>query len=269
MVKTNPKGAVEVTVHNSTLLKCHAEGNPPPKYQWIQSLAMNRESIRSYTAEMVIENAVYGDQGDYKCVAINRIGGERRELESDFVRVEVIGSPVSVKGVGEVVGIHGTDVRLDAEFCSDPIPSESSWEWGDVTLPTGSELKGRFKAELESHPHMEDCYISRLTVSRATMEDSMEYRLKLGNKHGQDILPVTLRIRAPLPLSPVFFLSSIFLLVVVLLLIFCVFLRRKNLLCWKEKLVEKEGNLGGNSFNRGDSKLSLVKETVNPPTTKV
>ena len=42
---------------------------------------------------------------------------------------------------------------------------------------------------------MEDCYISRLTVKRVTTDDGKEYRLRLGNIHGNDVMPVTLRIK--------------------------------------------------------------------------
>ena len=194
MVVTQPKDKVEVMAHNRTVLTCQAEGNPAPKYQWIQTLSASTERTRSYTANLVVEDVGYGDQGEYRCVAINRIGGERREVESEPVKIEVTGAPQVVKQVGEVVGIHGSDVRLEAEFCSDPVPSESTWEWGGVVLPTGSEVDGRYKAELVTHPHMEDCYISRLTVRRVGQEDSKEYRLNVENKHGNDMVPVILKI---------------------------------------------------------------------------
>ena len=195
MVKTQPTGVMKLILHNKTTISCHAEGNPVPKYQWIKRLSNNRETIKSYTSQLVIEDVGYVDQGEYRCVAVNRIGGKRREAKSDAVRIEVVGSPISVKDAGEVVGTHGSDVTLDVEFCSDPVPSESAWEWGEIVLPLGSEIGDRFKAELVSHPHMEDCYISRLTVKEVTIDDGTEYRLILGNIHGNDVMPVTLRIK--------------------------------------------------------------------------
>ena len=62
-------------------------------------------------------------------------------------------------------------------------------------LPTGSEVDGQYKAELVPHPHMEDCYISRLTVRRVGLEDSKEYRLNVENMHGNDMVPVVLNIK--------------------------------------------------------------------------
>ena len=50
-------------------------------------------------------------------------------------------------------------------------------------LPAGSELDSKYKAELVEHPHMANCYISRLTVRGVVMEDNKEYSiLKVKNK---------------------------------------------------------------------------------------
>ena len=43
--------------------------------------------------------------------------------------------------------------------------------------------------------HKEDCYISRLTVRRVGLEDSKEYILNVENKHGNDMVPVILKIK--------------------------------------------------------------------------
>ena len=153
------------------------------------------ESGKTTTTPTNIEDVGYEDQGEYRCVASNVIGGARREVQSEAVKIEVTGVPQVVKQVGEVVGIHGSDVRLEAEFCSDPVPVENTWEWGGVVLPAGSEVDGRYKAELVSHPHMEDCYISRLTVRRVGQEDSMRYMVSVENEHGKDTVPLLLNIK--------------------------------------------------------------------------
>lgn len=38
IVSVSPAGGAVVSVHNRTVLTCKAEGNPPPKYQWLQLL---------------------------------------------------------------------------------------------------------------------------------------------------------------------------------------------------------------------------------------
>ena len=43
-------------------------------------------------------------------------------------------------------------------------------------MPAGGEADGgRYTAELVSHPHLPDCYISRLTVRAAAQSDSRNY----------------------------------------------------------------------------------------------
>ena len=118
-----------------------------------------------------------------------------REVQSEVIKLEVEGAPKLVKMEGEVFGIHGQDVRIEAEFCSDPVPVKNTWEWEGVVLPVGSEVDGRYKAELVSHPHKEDCYISRLTVRRLGLADSRKYILNVENKHGKDMVPVLLTVK--------------------------------------------------------------------------
>ena len=62
-------------------------------------------------------------------------------------------------------------------------------------LPAGSELDSKYKAELVEHPHMANCYISRLTVRGVGLRDSRPYTLMVENKHGRDTVPVLLSIK--------------------------------------------------------------------------
>jgi hypothetical protein len=194
-VHTDPLVEKSVIVHNQTILTCKAEGNPEVSYEWLQQPPSGQIRKRSHTADLTIQDVGYEDQGEYICVASNSIGGERREVQSEVVKIEVEGEPQLVKKEGEVIGIHGRDVRLEAEFCSDPVPVKNTWEWGGIVLPVGSEVDGRYKAELVSHPNKEDCYISRLTVRRVGLEDSRRYILNVENKHGKDMVPVLLTVK--------------------------------------------------------------------------
>ena len=119
---------------------------------------------RSMEKDLVISEVTYGDQGEYVCEAVNIIGGERRVVRSEVVRVEVEGVPLVTRMINEVVAVSGRDVRLEAEFCSDPLPLRNTWEWEDVSLPAGTEILRSgttYKAELTEHPTIKDCYISR------------------------------------------------------------------------------------------------------------
>ena len=140
-VETSPSEKVKVSVNNSTRLHCQADGNPPPKYQWMQG-----GEPRSYSEYLDLENVGYGDQGQYHCIATNVIQGERREVTSGYVTVTVTGAPQVVRKSSGVIGLDGGDVRLEAEVCSDPSPSQTSWTWGDIVLPSGGQAQdGRYR----------------------------------------------------------------------------------------------------------------------------
>ena len=76
------------------------------------------------------------------------VGGEKRTVRSAVVRLEVAGAPLVSRSVQEVVAVSGRDVSLEAEFCSDPGPLRNTWQWGSIVLPAGSELGGKYRAEL-------------------------------------------------------------------------------------------------------------------------
>ena len=192
ILSTEPESEMSVVVHNKTVLTCRAEGNPAPSYEWLQQLPSGQVLRRSHTAELVIEDVGYRDQGEYTCMARNSVGGERREVQGELVRLEVAGEPQVDKEGGEVVGVTGQDVTLEGEFCSDPMPVRNTWEWGGVVLPAGSEIDGRYRAELVSHPVREDCYISRLMVRGVNIGDARTYKLNVENKHGIDSAIVSL-----------------------------------------------------------------------------
>ena len=196
IVITDPADVVAVIAHNHTILTCSAEGNPVVRYTWLQQLPSGQVQKRSHTAYLAIEDVSYEDQGEYTCMADNSIG---EPIQSKAVRLEVQGKPQVVKDGGEVLGIHGRDVSLEGEFCSDPMPVRSTWEWEGIVLPAGSEVDGRYKAELEPHPNKKDCYISRLTVRRVAIQDGRKYLLNVENVHGSDKAHVVLNIKGNIP----------------------------------------------------------------------
>ena len=195
-VEVRPAGSrVVAGLGNSTRLECQAEGQPAPRYQWLHTTASGETTVRSYSSQLLISSVSYRDQGQYSCTATNIIRGQRREKRSGPVVVGVRGPPQVVSQSGQVVGIDGSDVRLEAEFCSDPSPSRSAWSWGGVVVESGEEegQGGRFRADLvTSSPH---CYLSRLTVRGVGQEDSRQYTVTVTNIHGNDTQPVRLTVR--------------------------------------------------------------------------
>ena len=56
------------------------------------------------------------------------------------------------------------------------------------------------RAELVSHPHLEHCYISILTMKGVGHSDSRSYLVSVTNMHGTDSAPVHLTVRGICPL---------------------------------------------------------------------
>ncbi len=54
-------------------MTCKADGNPPPKYQWLQKLPTHEVLVRGEGPQLLIDNVTYDQQGEYVCKAINEI----------------------------------------------------------------------------------------------------------------------------------------------------------------------------------------------------
>ena len=180
------------------MLTCNAEGNPPPRFQWLQKLPSHEVLVRGHTQQLYIENVTYEDQGEFVCKALNEINGETRAIQSDPIIVEVSGTPQVMRfGVPtDVIVEDGQNAILEARFCADPLP-EQLWHLGhagnNIILAAGT-THGRFDAKTVRRIK-EDCYISTLTVSAAQPSDTSEYELRLTNAHGSDSYRVRLIVR--------------------------------------------------------------------------
>ena len=72
-------------------MTCSAEGNPLPKYLWLQKLPSNQVLKRGYNNTLSIEDTTYDHQGEYVCEAVNVIGDQRKVVQSEPLRIEVRG----------------------------------------------------------------------------------------------------------------------------------------------------------------------------------
>ena len=86
-------------VHNQSILTCSAEGNPLPKYLWLQKLSSNQVLKRGYTDKLIIEDTKYDDQGEYVCESVNVIGDQKKIVQSEPIRIEVRGMIVFYFGM--------------------------------------------------------------------------------------------------------------------------------------------------------------------------
>ena len=89
ILSVGPQKVISAKMYNKTGLTCEAEGNPPPKYKWLQHLPTEEVLIRGYDKVLMIENVTYDHQGEFVCEAVNKINGQQRTIQSEGIRVEV------------------------------------------------------------------------------------------------------------------------------------------------------------------------------------
>ncbi|XP_066948051.1 irregular chiasm C-roughest protein-like isoform X2 [Macrobrachium rosenbergii] len=196
VLQVGPAPIVTATLHNHTLLECLAEGNPPPKYTWIQTIPDSGKTVvRGNNATLLLESMTYEHQGQYVCVASNTIKGELIEDTSTPVTVEVVGAPHVLRyTVNRNVQVaKGEDAVIQVVFCSDPQPSRTTWEWGSLRLEAGNG-QGRYVAENLAQDSREDCYAARLRVQGADAADARDYHLNVENDKGADQYTVSLLV---------------------------------------------------------------------------
>ena len=91
ILRVTPGGGATIGVHNQSILTCSAEGNPLPKYVWLQKLPSNQVLKRGYEDKLIIDDTTYDHQGEYVCEAVNVIGDQKKIVQSEPVRMEVRG----------------------------------------------------------------------------------------------------------------------------------------------------------------------------------
>ena len=94
-----PAQSISATLYEKLTFNCQAEGNPEPKYQWLQKVSTKKQQIliRSESPEMIVHNVTYQYQGDYVCKAFNIIKGKERSVQSSAVSVGVIGKGTNIQ----------------------------------------------------------------------------------------------------------------------------------------------------------------------------
>lgn len=71
----------EVTLGENVTFACSAEGNPPPKIQWIYPLAVNvKTTLGGRHNTISITEATSTNAGVYICVATNEVGNATRSV---------------------------------------------------------------------------------------------------------------------------------------------------------------------------------------------
>ncbi|ROT65912.1 hypothetical protein C7M84_016110 [Penaeus vannamei] len=201
VLQVGPAPVMTVALHNHTLLECLAEGNPPPKYTWRQTVPDTQEVlVRGTNSTLLLEDVTYEHQGQYECVVANTIKGEEIEEISMPITLEVVGAPQVLRYTVErnVQVEKGEDALIQVMFCSDPRPLRTTWEWGSLQLEAGND-KGRYVAENLAQDTRQDCYAARLRVQHADVADARDYILNVENDKGKDRYAVGLKVNGGCP----------------------------------------------------------------------
>ncbi|XP_012343725.1 neural cell adhesion molecule 1-like isoform X2 [Apis florea] len=182
--------------------ECNADAMPPAEYRWAQIFTDGRMPLECGTGQrLILTNVTYEQQGQYICLASNKINGNVREVKSDPVSLQVVGAPRVVKpGITEkfvVATTEGSPAKLEIRLCSDPKPRLVAWEWGSTRLHAGEVLESRYRA-LDLEPlAVEDCYIAVLELTSTVKEDQRLYHVIVENDRGSDRRALMLRVDEP------------------------------------------------------------------------
>ncbi|XP_071862297.1 kin of IRRE-like protein 3 [Bombus fervidus] len=182
--------------------ECNADAMPPAEYRWAQIFTDGRMPLECGTGQrLILTNVTYEQQGQYICLASNKINGNVREVKSDPVSLQVVGAPRVVKpAITEkfvVATTEGSPAKLEIRLCSDPKPRLVAWEWGSTRLHAGEVLESRYRA-LDLEPlAVEDCYIAVLELTSTVKEDQRLYHVIVENDRGSDRRSLMLKVDEP------------------------------------------------------------------------
>eukprot|EP00095_Tigriopus_kingsejongensis_P003892 maker-scaffold597_size128559-snap-gene-0.8 protein:Tk03892 transcript:maker-scaffold597_size128559-snap-gene-0.8-mRNA-1 annotation:"hypothetical protein DAPPUDRAFT_54063" len=267
ILSVGPSHIVAAQKNKQAVLSCEAEGNPAPRYQWLQKLPTQEVFIRGSQKTLVIENVTYNHQGEFVCKAMNNINGEERSVQSEPIRVEVSGAPQVMKyeAQHEVRVQNGEDATLEVLFCADP-PPKQAWHLGDLGSNSGSNIilaagtgHGRFIAESAKKSDREDCYVSVLRINGAHPTDSHAYQLKLSNNHGSDTHTIHLTVRDHVSQESLIAVIVGAVLTVLLLLLICIYCCKSEKTCC--------GSSSGNSSKKDFKPTDIESERTDVEST--
>ncbi|KAI4477413.1 hypothetical protein M0804_012799 [Polistes exclamans] len=197
-----PELLTTALLYSGASFECHADAMPPAEYRWAQIFPDNRMPVECGTGQrLILTNVTYEQQGQYICLASNKINGHVREVKSDPVFLQVVGAPRVVKPTMTeklvVAATEGSSARLEIRLCSNPKPRLVVWEWGSIRLYAGDVLESRYRA-LDLEPLASaDCYVAILELTSTIKEDQRLYTVIVENDRGSDRRTLMLRVDEP------------------------------------------------------------------------
>ncbi|KOX69620.1 Kin of IRRE-like protein 3 [Melipona quadrifasciata] len=236
------------------------EANPPAQYRWVHVRGGVTETIENPLQtkdggkRLRLENVMWSDEGEYRCVAFNVINGVRREMPSEAHYVLHVTGPPEIqarpssggKGIYESLGWAGEpEHTLKSRFCSRPPPRLVAWQWGSESIHPKYEALSLEHINEDDMPT--NCYWAKLVIKDLQIEDARIYTLLVESEKGRDSTNIKLTIRDPTEMRVIAAAAAVGLLLLLLLISIAVYsgLRLKNRRYRRE---EEEGSIAADAF---------------------
>ncbi|XP_031845808.2 irregular chiasm C-roughest protein [Nomia melanderi] len=261
------------------------QANPPAQYRWIHVRGGVTETIENPLQNkdggkrLRLENVMWSDEGEYRCVAFNIINGVRREMPSAARHVLHVTGPPEIqarpssggKGFYESLGWAGESEHvLKSRFCSRPPPKIVAWQWGSSHIRAGESIHPKYEAlpleHIKENEMVTNCYWAKLVIKDLQREDARIYTLLVESEKGRDSTNVKLLIRDPTEMRVIAAAAAVGLLFLLLLISIAVYsvLRMKSQRYRRE---EEEGSIAADAFYSNNGTTERQK-TVNATQSK-
>ncbi|KAL0124470.1 hypothetical protein PUN28_006366 [Cardiocondyla obscurior] len=254
------------------------EGNPPAQYRWVHLRGSLTETIENRVQNkgggrrLHLENIMWSDEGEYRCIAFNTINGVRRETTSSGRYVLHVTGPPEIqtrplpgdKDFYESVGWAGEPVhRLKSRFCSRPPPKLVAWQWGSSHIRAGENIHPKYEA-LPLEPIIEDkmvtnCYWAKLDIKDLRKEDARTYTLLVESEKGRDSTNIRLAVRDPTEMRVIAAAVAVGLLFLLLLISVSVYSLLKMRRGRYRQKVEEEGSIAADALYGNGASLDQQK----------
>ncbi|XP_029165174.1 hemicentin-1-like [Nylanderia fulva] len=258
------------------------EANPPAQYRWVhlrggatETFAEHRVPNKGGGRRLRLENIMWSDEGEYRCIAFNTINGVKQETASDVHYVLHVTGPPEIQArplpgdrdFYESIGWSGEPVhRLKSRFCSRPPPKLVAWQWGSSHIRAGENIHPKYDA-LPLEPIFENkmvtnCYWAKLEIKDLQKEDARIYTLLVESEKGRDSTNIKLIVRDPTEMRMIAAAVAVGLLFLLLLISIGVYsilrIRRGR---YRQEMME-EGSIAADALYNGTS-INQQKNSVN------
>ena len=127
----------------NALIPCKAEGDPDPHIMWLKDMIPIDMSNTRYSyysgASLQIISAEEQDQGQYECVAENKIGTAYSDLATLYVRTRVVPPYFSIPPEKQYEVMPGSSLNVTCVAVGSPMPFVT-WKRGMTELTSADNM---------------------------------------------------------------------------------------------------------------------------------